>query len=138
LAGRNSIPYFIEYNVHKSMVRNWILQWFLAKNYFYFSRIISQELIIASFIHHKSHLKTLLSYLPCIVRREYFSIIFNVNKRTLYSIKYGTHHTIQKVIFINLPSSMSFLWKTLVYNNNFGINNQYLPLGSTLYSHLWN
>ncbi len=30
------------------------------------------------FIHHKNHLKPFLSYLPCIVRREYFSIFFNV------------------------------------------------------------
>ncbi len=36
------------------------------------------------FIHHKSHLKLFLAYLPC---REYFSIIFNVKKCTLYSIK---------------------------------------------------
>ena len=27
------------------------------------------------FTHHKSHLKPLHSYLPCVVRREYFSII---------------------------------------------------------------
>ncbi len=42
------------------------------------------------FIHHKSHLKPFLSYLPCIVCREYFIIIFNVKKCTLYSIKYGS------------------------------------------------
>ncbi len=47
------------------------------KNYFYSSRIISKELIIAS-VFIKSHLKPFLAYLPCIVRREYFSIIFNV------------------------------------------------------------
>ncbi len=43
------------------------------------------------FIHHKSYLKPLpfLSFLPCIVHREYFSIIFNVKKCALYSIKYG-------------------------------------------------
>ena len=42
-------PYFIKYNVHTSIVRTWISQWFFAKkNYFYFSRIISKELIIAS------------------------------------------------------------------------------------------
>ncbi len=39
------------------------------------------------FIYHKSYLKPFLSYLPCIVRGEYFSIIFNVKKSTLYSIK---------------------------------------------------
>ncbi len=42
------LPNFIKYNVHTSIVRTWISQWFLAKNYFYFARIISQELIIAS------------------------------------------------------------------------------------------
>ncbi len=41
------------------------------------------------FIHHKSYLKPFLSYLPCIVRREYFSIIFNVKKCTLHLIKYS-------------------------------------------------
>ncbi len=30
------------------------------------------------FIHYKNHLKPFLRYFPCIVRREYFSIIFNV------------------------------------------------------------
>ncbi len=32
--------------------------------YFIFSRIISQELIFCKFIHHRSHLKPFLSYLP--------------------------------------------------------------------------
>ncbi len=41
------------------------------------------------FLHHKSHLNPFLSYLPYIVRREYFSIILNVKKCALYSIKYG-------------------------------------------------
>jgi hypothetical protein len=41
-----------------------------------------------NFIHHKSHITPLLSYLPCTVSREYFSIIFNVKKFTLCSIKY--------------------------------------------------
>jgi hypothetical protein len=70
------------------------------------------------FIHHKSHLKPFLSYLPCIVHREYFSIIFNVKKCTLYSIKYGnlqkyhrkTHDTknlngiARKVIFLGFQA----------------------------------
>ncbi len=34
--------------------------------------------------------KTFLGYLPCLVWREYFIIIFNVKKCALYSIKYGT------------------------------------------------
>jgi hypothetical protein len=42
----------------------------------------------------RSHLKPFLSYLPCIVFREYFSIISNIRKYTLYSIKYGTYHII--------------------------------------------
>ncbi len=41
------------------------------------------------FIHLRSHLKPFLSYLPCIVHRKYFSIIFHV-KSALYSIKYCT------------------------------------------------
>ncbi len=32
------------------------------------------------FIQYKSHHKPFLSYLPCVVCREYFSIIFNVKK----------------------------------------------------------
>ncbi len=42
------------------------------------------------FFHHKSYLKPFLSYLPCIVHREYFSIIFNVKKCALHSIKYSS------------------------------------------------
>ncbi len=84
---QNKLPYFIEYNAHTSIVRTWISQWFLAKFYFYFSGIISQVLIIASI---KSHLKPFLIYLPCIVHREYFSIIFNVKKCAQYLIKYST------------------------------------------------
>jgi hypothetical protein len=38
-------------------------------------------------IHHKSYLKPFLSYLPCIVRRKYFS---NVKKCALFLIKYGS------------------------------------------------
>ncbi len=51
--------------------------------------------MIASFIHHKSYLKPFPIYLPCIAHMEYFSIIFNVKKCALYSIKYGT----QKVVY---------------------------------------
>jgi len=72
------VPYFIEYNAHMSIVCTLISQWFLAKkNYFYFSKIISQEFIIASLFIIKAILIPFLSYLPCIVHRKYFSIIFN-------------------------------------------------------------
>jgi hypothetical protein len=74
---------------------------FGKKIYFYFSRIISKEIIHCKFIDHKSHLKPSLSYLPCIVHREYFSIIFNVKKCTLYSIKYGI-----SVVHIFYPVTM--------------------------------
>ena len=60
-----------------SVVRTWISQWFLAKNFFYFSRKISKINNHCKYIHHKSYLKPFLSYLPCIVQREYFSVIFN-------------------------------------------------------------
>ncbi len=67
-----------EYSAHLN------LQWFLAKKkYFYLSRIHH-----CKFIHHKSHLIPFLSYLPCIVCREYFSIIFNVKKCAICPIKY--------------------------------------------------
>jgi len=41
------------------------------KSLFYFSRMISQDLIIASFIHHKSHFKPFLSYLSCIFQHHF-------------------------------------------------------------------
>jgi hypothetical protein len=44
----SQLLYFIQYNAHTGIVRTWISQWFLAKKNFYFSRIISQELIIGS------------------------------------------------------------------------------------------
>ena len=62
---------------------------FGKKKLFYFSRIISQQLIIAS------HLKPFLSYLPCIMCREYFSIIFNkikylaINKVYCWSLNFN-------------------------------------------------
>jgi hypothetical protein len=66
----------------------------LAKNkYFYFLRIISKEIIIASLYIIKA--KPFLTYLPSIMHMEYFSIICNVKKCTLYSIKYSTNkHTL--------------------------------------------
>jgi hypothetical protein len=56
---------------------------FLQKNYFYFSRIISKEIIIASLIIIKAILNPFSATFR-VVRREYFSIIFNVIKCTLY------------------------------------------------------
>jgi hypothetical protein len=81
--------YFIKYNVHTSIVRTWIPQWFLAKFLFLFFKNNFTRINHCMFIHHKSHLKPFLNYLPCKVHREYFSIIFNVKKCTLYSEKYG-------------------------------------------------
>ncbi len=49
ISSNEKVLYFIEYNVRTSIVRTWISQWFLAeKSKFYFSKIISQVLIIAS------------------------------------------------------------------------------------------
>jgi hypothetical protein len=84
----NRLPYFIEYNVHASIVRTWMSQWFLA--FFSFFKNNFTRINHCKFIYHKSHLKPFLSYLPCIAHKEYFSIIFTVTKCTLYSIKYGT------------------------------------------------
>ncbi len=84
--GHLCVPYFIEYNAHTSIVHTWISQWFLA-NFIFKNNFTRNN--YCKFIHHKSHLKPFMSYLTCIVRREYFSIIFNVKKCALYSIKYG-------------------------------------------------
>ncbi len=65
-------------------------EFYLEKTLFLFFKNNFTRINHCKFIHHKSHLKPLLSYLPCIVHREYFSIIFNVKKCTIYSIKYGT------------------------------------------------
>ncbi len=73
-----TLPYFIKYNGHTSIVRNWISLWFLAKKLFLFLKNNFKRNNHCKFIHHKSHLKPILSYLPCIVCREYFSIIFDV------------------------------------------------------------
>ncbi len=69
-----NLPYFIEYNAHTSIM----CTWFLAKKLFLFFKNNFTRIYHCKFIHHKSHLKPFLSYLPCMVRREYFSIIFNV------------------------------------------------------------
>ncbi len=45
---KNKVPYFIEHNVHTSVVHSEFHNDFWQKKYFYFSIIISQELIIAS------------------------------------------------------------------------------------------
>ncbi len=81
------VPYFIKYNAHTSIVRTWISQWFLAKNLFLFFKNNFKINNYCKFNHHERYLKTFLSYLPCIARKEYFSIIFNAKKCTLYSIK---------------------------------------------------
>ncbi len=73
-----------------------------------FSRKILQQINHCKFVHHKSHLKPFLSYLPWIVRREYFSIICNVKKCTLYSIKYGTY------LFIKLFKQLTFYRTQLI------------------------
>ncbi len=51
---------------------------FWQKQLFLFFKNNSTRINHCKFIHHKSHLKPFLSYFPCIVCREYFSIIFNV------------------------------------------------------------
>jgi len=83
------IPYFIEYNVHTNTVHTWVSQWFLANILFLFFKNNFTKINHCKFIHHNRHLKPFVSYLPCIVCREYFSIIFNVKECALYSIKYG-------------------------------------------------
>ncbi len=92
------LPYFIVYNMHMSIVRIWISQWFLAKQLFLFFKNNFTRINHWKFIYHISHLKPFLNYLPSIVCRENFNIIFNVKKCTLYSIKYGTWVEHSKVV----------------------------------------
>jgi hypothetical protein len=54
------------------------------------------------YILDKSHFKPFLSYLPCIVCREYFSINTNVKKCALYSIKYGNSSRLLTVLLMIL------------------------------------
>jgi hypothetical protein len=66
------------------------------------------------FTHHKSHLKPFVSYLPCIVRREYFSIIFNAKKCTLYSIKYGNFNKNLSIVFLKCLTIMNLTTHNLM------------------------
>ncbi len=103
------IPYFIEYNVHTSKVRTWISQWIFAKKIFLFFKNNFKRNNHCKFNHDKSYLKPFLSYLPWIVHREYFSIIFNVKKYPLNSIKYGSE---------KYAGCVSCLFQTLYFMTN--------------------
>jgi hypothetical protein len=81
------LQYFIEYNAQTSLVRTWISQLFLSKKLILFFKNNFTRINHYKFIHHTSHLKPFLSYLPYIVHREYFSIICNVKKCVII---YGT------------------------------------------------
>ncbi len=59
------LPYFIEYNVHTSIVSTWISQWFLAKKLSLFFKNNFTRINHCKFIHHKKHLKP-ISQLPSI------------------------------------------------------------------------
>ncbi len=74
------IPYFIKYNVHMSIARTWISQWFLAKKLFLVFKNNFTRINPSKFYSSQKPSKTFLRYLPCIVCREYFIIIFNVKK----------------------------------------------------------
>jgi hypothetical protein len=83
------ILYFIEHTVHMSIVCTpEFHNDFWQKILFIFFNNNFKRINHCKFIHHKSHFKPILSYLPCIVRREYFSIILNVQKCALYLMKY--------------------------------------------------
>jgi hypothetical protein len=128
------IPDFIEYYVHSSKVGTWISEWFLAKKLFFknnFTRINN-----CKFIHHRSHLKTFLSYLPCIVRREYLSIIFHVKKCAFYFIKYSSFNKFIYLSRVHTPLSPSSLfqkWSNLGrYDNNIVIEVE--PIKDTFFN----
>ncbi len=65
-----NVPYFTEYSVHTSIVRTFILQFYL--NTVYMNKVGK-------------------CYLPSIVRRQYFSIIFNEK---------SVHNTGLKTVYI--------------------------------------
>jgi hypothetical protein len=85
---------------------------FWQKKLFLFFKNNFTRIKCCKFIHPKSHLKPFLSYFPCIVRREYFSIILNVKKCALHSIKYGTNCANDK---LQEPFSLNVM--KLVYRN---------------------
>ncbi len=60
------------------------------------------------FIHHKNHLKSFLSYLPCIVHREYFSIIFKVKKCAIWIRQTKKFDQLSPYLFFN-PANMFLL-----------------------------
>ena len=98
---------FMEYNVHTSIVPHlYFTMTFVKKIYFIFKNNFTRINHCKS-IHHKSHLKPFLNYLPCIVHRESFSIIFNVKKCALYSIKYGT--LLRRSTVLSLSLQLVFL-----------------------------
>jgi hypothetical protein len=110
----------MEYNAQTSIVRTNDFWQFL----FYFSRIISQELIITSLFIIRVILNPFsATFLPCIVRREYFSTIFNIKKCALYNkIRYITKK-LQKFILKNFrectPSSDTNVGRTRTTTNVF-------------------
>ncbi len=71
---------------------------FCHKKLFLFFQNNYKRIVHCKFIHHKSHL-SFDSYLPYIVLREYFSIIFNVKKCALYLIKYGNYDLVHNLAF---------------------------------------
>jgi hypothetical protein len=75
--------------VQTIIVCTWSSQWFSTKKIILFFKNNLTRINHCKLIHHKSHLKPFLSYLPCIVCIEYFRIIFNVKKCALYLIKYN-------------------------------------------------
>ncbi len=83
--------YFIEYNAHLNFTM------IFGKKMILFFKNNFTRINHCKFIHHRSHHKTFLSYLPCIVHREYFSIIFHVKKCTQNMINYGKFARLSKL-----------------------------------------
>ncbi len=72
------IMYFLKYNVHMSIVSAHLnFTMIFCKKIIFFKNNFPR-INHCKIIHHKSQLKPFLGYLPCIVCKKYFSIIFNV------------------------------------------------------------
>jgi hypothetical protein len=83
---QNTVFYLVQCTYEYSAHLNFTMIFWQKKNFLFFKNNFTR-INHCKFIHHKSHLKPFPSYLPCTVWKEYFSIILNVKKCGLYSIK---------------------------------------------------
>ncbi len=101
---------------------------FGQKEIFLFFKNNLTRINYCKFVQHKSHLKSSLSYLPCIVCREYFSIIFNIKKCALYLIKYSSPYFFSNPSSTFASNNVAYLRGALRWIPNLG-SRVYIRLG---------